>query len=93
MVDFLKWLATAAALPVVSSYVVDLIKYLAPEVEDRLAVLVSIAVAALASVLGIVAQPYLADIPSEVETFWPIIVWAIQQAWYQLFNKDHEPIE
>ena len=89
MIDFLKWLATAAALPVVSSYLVDLIKYLRPEVEDQLAVLVSIAVAVLAGLLGIVAQPYLADIPAEVEQYWPLIVWAIQQAWYQLFNKDH----
>ena len=88
LAEFLQWLATAAAPAVVSSLIVDFIKAVWPDVEEKKAAAVSIVVAMLASALALVAQPYIGDIPPELEQVWPLIVWAIQQLWYQFIGKN-----
>ena len=87
--EFIRWLAAPAALGIVSTFLVDLIKFIKPEIVDKVAVLVSVIVAGVASFLAQKLIPSLSELPPIVESLWPIIVWAVQQFFYQMFNKDH----
>ncbi len=87
--DSIRWLASAGVLGVVSSYIVVAIKAFFPEVQDKVSVIVSIATAAVLAILANLALPHLAQIPPQIEQFWPIVVWAVQQAWYQFVVKQH----
>lgn len=89
--DSIRWLATAGALGIVSTYAVQVIKALFPQVKDKMTVIVSIVAAAVLSIAANLALPYLGTVPPQVEQFWPIVVWAVQQAWYQLIVKQHNP--
>ena len=88
LAEFLMWLASAAAPGVVSSVIVDFIKAVWPSVEDKKAAAISIVVALVASAVALALQPYIGDIPPELEQVWPFIVWAVQQIWYQFIGKD-----
>jgi hypothetical protein len=86
-VGFVTWLATPAALAVVSSLVVQVLKRVWPSVQQQLAVAISIAVAAVASVVAMYALPWVAQLPPDVERLWPVVVWALQQLWYGMFGQ------
>jgi hypothetical protein len=85
--EFLAWLAAPAALGIVSSFIVTAIKALTPTVADRIAVLVSIIVAAVLSVGAGFALPYVGRIPPEIAAYWPIVVWSASQLWWELTKK------
>jgi hypothetical protein len=85
--EFLAWLAAPAALGIVSSFIVAAIKAFWPTVADRVAVLVSIVVATVLSVGAKFALPYIGSIPPEIVAWWPVVVWAAGQLWYELTKK------
>jgi hypothetical protein len=85
--EFLAWLAAPAALGIVSSFIVNAIKAFKPTVEDRIAVAVSIIVAALLSVGAKLVLPYANNLPPELVAYWPVLVWAAGQLWYELTKK------
>jgi hypothetical protein len=85
--EFLAWLAAPAVLGVLSSFIVTAIKAFWPSVADRVAVLVSIIVAAVLSVGAGLALPYVGRIPPEIAAYWPIVTWAASQLWYELTKK------
>ena len=87
--DFVKYLATPAALGVVSSIAVALLRRVWPQIEEGKAVILSWAVAALAYLLGGQVLPLLPQLPPQVELYWPAVVWFCQQVWYWLM-KDKE---
>ena len=89
-VEWVKWVASAGALGVISSFLVEFVKFVKPQIEDRVAVAVSILVAALCSGLALYTIPFLDGIPYQVELYWPIIVWAAQQLWFTLVKKRPE---
>ncbi len=84
---FVTWLATPAALAVVSSLVVQVLKKVYPSIQQQLAVAVSVAVAAVLSVVAMYALPWVKTLPPDVERLWPVVVWALQQLYYQLFGQ------
>ena len=84
---FLAWLAAPAVLGIVSSFIVTAIKAFWPGVADRVAVLVSIIVAAALSVGAALVLPYVGRIPPEIAAYWPIVVWSASQLWYELTKK------
>ena len=86
--EFLLWLSTSAAWGAVSSICLTVIKLIWPGVEDKLAVILSFLLAALASVAAILIQPYLGQFPSWWNTLWPIIVWVAGQIWYELTKPE-----
>jgi len=84
IVEFCEWLAGAAALGVVASYVTQLLKALVPSIKDKSAVIASVCIAALVNVAANLVKPYLGGLPPEVAQMWPVIVWAVSQLWYAL---------
>lgn len=85
-VEFVRWLATAGALGVVSSVVVQALKALVPGLADIKAKIISILVATFVSIVATLAVPYLGQVPADVERFWPLIVWAVSQLWYEVIK-------
>ncbi len=83
--SFLTWLVTPAALGIVSSVVLQLVKVAWPELEARWAFVASLVVAAAAAALASVVLPYMDQISPDILKFWYIIVWVAQQVWYNLF--------
>lgn len=90
IVAFLEWLAVPATLGVVSSWLTEAIKKVFVNVEDRVAAVVSIAVAAVLSIVAKLALPYANQIPPEIAAYWPIVVWAASQLWYT-WTKERKP--
>ncbi len=82
--EFLAWLAAPAALGIVSSWAVTAIKLFWPRIADRWAVVASIVVAAVLSVGATVFLPYVSKLPPGLVAYWPIVVWAASQLWWQL---------
>ena len=82
-VDFVKWLATSAALGITSTAIMQVIKAIWPRVKDKAAAIASVIVAALIAAGAIAALPYLGEVPAWVETYWPIAIWLWSQLWYQ----------
>jgi hypothetical protein len=86
-VDFIRALAAPAALGVISTYAMQVVKYLWPGVQERLAVVVSVFMAAAVSALATLLLPKMAGLPAQIEQFWPILAWAASQFWYQVIVK------
>jgi len=82
--EWVLWLTTSAALGVVSSWILTAIKLAFPAVKDTVAKIASGLLAAVVCGLAIQVVPYLGQVPAWVEQFWPIIVWAASQIWYEL---------
>lgn len=87
IVEFCEWLAGAAALGVVASYVTQLLKALIPSIKDKSAVVASVLVAALVNVAANLVRPYLSDLPPGAAQMWPVVVWAVSQLWYALIMQ------
>jgi len=85
-VELVKWLATSAALGVVSTFVMQALKALFPAIRDQSAKIISVVVAALVSVGATLALPFLPQVPAWVEQFWPTLVWLASQLWYELIK-------
>lgn len=86
--EFVLWLGTSAALGVGSSVALTIIKKVAPQVKDKLAIILSIILAGLVSSLAIIVAPYLGRLPPWVQAYWPIVVWGAQQIWWELTKPD-----
>ncbi len=82
--EWVLWLASSAALGVVASYLLTLIKMVFPAVKDTVAKIASGLLAAVICGLAVQILPYLGQVPAWVETYWPILVWAVSQIWYEL---------
>ena len=87
MVEFVTYLAGAAALGVVSSFVVTALKKLLG-IEGTAAKVASVAIAALVNVAANLALPYLDNLPVWVAQFWPVAVWLAGQIWYELTKPE-----
>ena len=84
--DFVKYLGSAAALAAVSSILLQLLRKVRPAVDENIAFVLSILFAAVIAIGAKMAIPYLGELPPEIENFWPVIVWAIQQVWWRIFH-------
>lgn len=83
-VEFIKWLAAGgAAIGVVSSIVMQLIKKLRPTIEGDLALYLSILVAVLLAALAQASEPYLGKIPPVLLQYW----WVAGVLWEQIIYK------
>ena len=82
--EFVLWLGTSAALGVVSSVLLTLVKWAIPSVTDNIAKIASGLLAGLVCGLAVLVKPYLANLPAWVEVYWPIVVWVAGQIWYIL---------
>ncbi len=82
--EWVLWLGTSAALGVISSVILTVIKKAFPAVQDKVAVIASVLLAAVVSAVAVLAAPYLDQLPPAVETFWPMIVWVAGQVWYEV---------
>ena len=82
--EFVLWLGSPVALGVASSVALTLIKMVAPQVKDKLAIILSIVLAGISSSAAIMFKPYLGQMPPWVQTFWPVFTWAFQQIWWEI---------
>ena len=82
--EWLVWLGSAGALGVISSVVLTVIKLIFPALRDVYAKIASGVIAAIVSALALLLVPFLPQMPLWVEQFWPIVVWAVSQIWYEL---------
>lgn len=85
--EFVRYIGTPAALGVVSSVVLTIIKKFAPQVQEFLAFGLSLIVAALAYIVAAWAVPLLPQLPAQFELYWPAVVFLAQQLWYWI-TKD-----
>jgi len=85
--EFIAYLATAGALGVVSSVILQLIKRLFPALAEVYAFAASMIAAVVISVAANLLLPMLPSFPPELEQFWPIVVWAAQQIWFYLMEQ------
>lgn len=85
--EFVLWLGSSAALSVVSSLLLTVIRKFFPQIVEKWAIVASVLLAALASVAAMLLQPYLGALPAWVEQFWPFVVWIVQQLWYELRGR------
>lgn len=86
-VEFMRWLASTAATGVVASYVVQAIKLVFPQVQDEVAVRVSVIVAAVVALAAYLVLPYMQQLPPVVEQIWPIIAWLASYIWFEIVLK------
>ena len=81
--EFVKYLAGAAALGVVASSFVSLLK-VALNIEGTKAKIISVIAAAVVNVVANLFMPYLDRLPPQIAQFWPVAVWIASQIWYEL---------
>lgn len=93
LIGFLRGVAAPAALGVVSVYVMQFVKFLWPKLEDRLAVAVSIVVALFVGITANELIPIVPQLPAWVNGYWPYVMWAAQQLWFQVVVKKRIPPE
>jgi phage-related protein len=84
--EFVQYLATPAALGVVSSMVLQLIRRVWPQIDEGWAFLASVVAAVVISAIAMYLVPLLPTMPPEVEKLWPFVVWFFQQVWYWLMR-------
>lgn len=82
--EFIAWLCSSAALGVISSVVLTVIKKVFPSVADNVAKYASGILAAVVSAVALWLAPQLGQVPAWVSTVWPIIVWLAGQIWYEI---------
>lgn len=85
--EFVLWLGSSAALSVVSSLLLTVIRKALPQIEEKRAVVASVLLAALASLAAMALKPYLGYLPPWVEQIWPFVVWIVQQLWYEVKGR------
>jgi len=81
--EFVLWLGSSAALSVVSSLLLTIIRKVFPQIVEKWAIVASVLLAALASIAAMLLKPYLGVLPPFVEQLWPFVVWIVQQLWYE----------
>ena len=82
--DFVKWLASSAALGVLSSILLDVLKVVFPSLKANLAKYASVILAAVVSIVAQYAVTFLPQVPPWVEQIWPVIIWIWSQVWYEV---------
>ena len=88
--EFVIWLASAAALGVVSSVLVQLIKAVFLAVQDTKAKIVSVLAACALSILAQLAVPFLPEVPAWVDQLFPTIAWLWSQIVWEIILKPME---
>lgn len=84
--EFLRYVATPAAMGAVSSIVLAIVRRLWPEIQEGLAVVASLLVAVIAYGVAAYLLPLLPQLPPELELYWPAVVYLAQQIWYWLMK-------
>ena len=85
--DFVLYLASPAALGVISSLVLQVIRKQWPQIDGQIAFVWSIGMALVFGVGATLLLPNLEQLPPEVEQYWPFVVWFMQQVWYWLMKE------
>ena len=84
--DFVRYIGTPAALGVVSSIVVAILRKVWPTIQEGVAVIASLLTAVLAYIIASYLVPLLPQLPPELELYWPAVVYLAQQIWYWLMK-------
>lgn len=85
--EFIRYIATPGSLGAISSVVLAIVRRVWPEIDEDLAFVASVALAALAYVLASFVLPMLPELPAELELYWPAVVFLMQQIWYWLMKE------
>jgi len=83
----LLFLASFPALAIVATYALQGLKALFPALKDKAAVIASVMIAALVSVVTNLLLARGVVIPAWLEQLWPTGVWLISQIWYTFVVK------
>lgn len=86
-VAFVSWLASAAALGAISSFLFQALKALFPALKDDYAKIGSVVFAALLNVAAQQVLPILPTLPAWIEQLWPVMTWLWSQVVYELLVK------
>lgn len=89
--ELVRYLATPAALGVVSSIALAIIRQVWPQLDEGWAFVASAAAAAVMYLLAAFVVPLLPQLPAELELYWPAIVFVAQQVWYWIM-RDKTPL-
>ena len=84
--DFVRYIGTPAALGVVSSIVLALMRRVWPNIDEGKAVVGSLLVAVVVYMIAAWLVPILPQLPPQLELYWPAIVYLAQQIWYWLMK-------
>jgi len=78
----IMWLVSAEAIGIVSSLALAVIRKIWPSINEDYAWIAAILFAAVASAIARLAIPWIPQIPTWVNTLWPVIVLLGQQLWF-----------
>ena len=84
--EFIRWMATPAALGIVSSFVLQVLRKHWPVLDEGWAWLASTGFALVGSVVAMRLIAILPTLPPEVAAYWPLVVWFWEQLTFWLLK-------
>ena len=90
--EFLTWLAGATAAGVIATYALQVIRKISPIIDEDIAMIASVFIAALISVVAKVLLMKTGTTPPPIiDQNWQLICWLAEQLWYYIF-RDTVPL-
>lgn len=86
--EFVKWLASGAALGALSAFGFQALKAIFPSLRDDVAKIGSVIFAALLNGLARTLIPVLPQLPPAIDQYWPVITWLWSQVVWEIWLKD-----